>query len=178
LLDRKASIVGPYEIRVLIMKKIILATALLALGSASAFAADLGERGMYAKAPAMAPVANWSGLYVGGNVGYGWGNGTTNSAATTSGNAFANGILRNEDGSFDPGSKGVLGGAQIGYNWQMGSLVTGLEADIQGSGIKGSVNQSTLHPNPLFPSKSMEALTPPMKSCRISAPCAVVSARP
>ena len=58
------------------MKKIVLAAALLALGSASAFAADLGERGMYAKAPAMAPVANWAGLYIGGNVGYGWGDGS------------------------------------------------------------------------------------------------------
>ena len=75
----------------------------------------------------------------------------TNSAATTSGNVFGDGILRGENRSFSPGSKGVIGGAQIGYNWQMGSLVTGLEADIQGSGIKGSFDKSTLHPNPQFP---------------------------
>jgi opacity protein-like surface antigen len=37
-------------------------------------------------------------------------------------------------------STGVIGGAQAGYNWQIGSLVTGPEADIQGSGIKGSAN--------------------------------------
>jgi outer membrane immunogenic protein len=133
------------------MKKIILATALAALGSTAAVAADLGER-TYTKAPAVtATVSNWIGFYIGGNVGYGWANGRTNSAATTSGNTFASRTLSDENGSFSPGSKGVTGGAQIGYNWQMGSLVTGFEADIQGSGIKGSVNQSTLHPDPLFP---------------------------
>jgi outer membrane immunogenic protein len=38
----------------------------------------------------------------------------------------------------------VIGGAQIGHNWQVGAIVTGLEADIQGSGIKGSVTQSPI----------------------------------
>jgi outer membrane immunogenic protein len=52
---------------------IIVAVAL----SGSAFAADLGPRS-YSKAAAMpAPPATWSGLYLGGTVGYGWGNGNT-----------------------------------------------------------------------------------------------------
>src|SRR3954454_19049333 len=60
------------------MKKIILATVLAALGSTSALAADLGARAPYAKAPAMVEaVGNWSGFYIGGNVGYGWGDGNT-----------------------------------------------------------------------------------------------------
>jgi outer membrane immunogenic protein len=33
---------------------------------------------------------------------------------------------------------GVIGGGQIGYNWQRDRWVFGLEADIQGSGQKGS----------------------------------------
>jgi len=61
------------------MKRIVLATALVALGSASALAADLGARS-YTKAPAPAPVSNWSGLYIGGNLGYGWGNNSTDLA--------------------------------------------------------------------------------------------------
>jgi outer membrane immunogenic protein len=91
----------------------------------------------------MAPVASWSGLYLGGNIGYGWGNGNLDAVASVP-------FLLPEDGNgiLDPGSKGVIGGAQIGYNWQMGSLVTGLEADFQGSGIKGSASQSTLRPSP------------------------------
>ena len=34
--------------------------------------------------------------------------------------------------------KGILGGAQIGYNWQMNSLVAGIETDIQAAGIRGA----------------------------------------
>jgi outer membrane immunogenic protein len=41
-------------------------------------------------------------------------------------------------------STGVTGGAQLGYNWQIGSLVTGLEADIQGSSIKGSARGTSI----------------------------------
>src|SRR4051794_33642702 len=59
------------------MKKIILATVLAGIGSTSALAADLGARAPYSKAPAMVAVSNWSGFYIGGNVGYGWGNGNT-----------------------------------------------------------------------------------------------------
>jgi outer membrane immunogenic protein len=44
----------------------------------------------------------------------------------------------NNNASLRARSTGVTGGAQAGYNWQVGSLVTGLEADIQSSGIKGS----------------------------------------
>lgn len=35
---------------------------------------------------------------------------------------------------------GVIGGGQIGYNWQRSNWVFGLEGDIQGSGEKGSTN--------------------------------------
>jgi outer membrane immunogenic protein len=115
------------------MNRIALTAAFVALGSASALAADLGARS-YTKAPVVAPVSNWSGLYIGGNVGYGWGNGNTDfafSPAAESANA-----------TLDTKPKGVIGGAQIGYNWQMGSLVTGLEADIQGAGIKGTAAPS------------------------------------
>ena len=95
-----------------------------------------------------APVTSWAGFYLGGNIGYGWGNGNLDATAVAP-SLFPNAFL-NADASrtLDPGSKGVIGGAQIGYNWQMGSLVTGVEADFQGSGIKGSASQSTLNPHP------------------------------
>src|SRR6266404_7848873 len=51
------------------MKKIILATVLAGIGSTAALAADLGAR-TYTKAPAMAPVSNWSGWYAGLNAGW------------------------------------------------------------------------------------------------------------
>src|ERR1700704_4663591 len=114
------------------MKRIVLA-ALVALGSASALAADLPPRG-YAKAPAMAAANNWSGLYIGGNVGYGWGNNSTDFSFLPTPEA----LEADNNTTLGTRSSGVIGGAQLGYNWQIGSLVTGLEADIQGSGIKGS----------------------------------------
>jgi outer membrane immunogenic protein len=119
------------------MKRIVLTAAFVALGSASAFAADLGAH-TYGKAPAMAaPATNWSGLYIGGNVGYGWGNESTD-------------ILPSGDGVFpastlDSRLKGVFGGAQIGYNWQIGSIVTGYEADIQSSGIRNSARAALVN---------------------------------
>jgi opacity protein-like surface antigen len=58
------------------MKRILGGVVVAAALSGSAFAPDLGAR-TYAKAPAMAPVSSWSGLYVGGNLGYGWGDGNT-----------------------------------------------------------------------------------------------------
>ena len=111
------------------MKRILGGMVVAAALSVSAFAADLPPRG-YNKAPAMAASAtSWSGLYIGGNVGYGWGNGNT---------AFSFSNFEIDNTALDTKSKGVTGGAQIGYNWQMGAIVTGLEADIQGSGIKSS----------------------------------------
>src|SRR5229473_8546994 len=115
------------------MKRIVLTAAFVALGSASALAADLGAR-TYSKAPAMAAATNWSGLYIGGNVGYGWGNNSTDFSFLPTPEAFE----ADNNTTLGTRSSGVIGGAQLGYNWQIGSLVTGLEADIQGSGIKGS----------------------------------------
>lgn len=79
---------------------------------------------------------DWSGLYIGGNVGYGCGNVETKSDTLPSPAAFG--------GTLDPlaldfRTEGIIGGGQIGYNWQAGRAVWGIEADIQGSDIKGSV---------------------------------------
>jgi outer membrane immunogenic protein len=110
-----------------------LATTAVALslssGLATAFAADLGAPApapIYTKAPMMVPWS-WTGFYIGGNVGYSWGH---QSATVTdlSGDPLA---------SSDADLNGVIGGGQIGYNYQINSIVLGIEADIQGSGQKG-----------------------------------------
>jgi len=115
------------------MKRILGGMVVAAALSGSALAADLDAR-TYTKAPAVAPISNWSGLYVGGNLGYGWGDGNTDFSFLPTPAEF--GI--NNNTTLGARSSAVIGGAQLGYNWQIGSLVTGLEADIQGSGIKGS----------------------------------------
>jgi outer membrane immunogenic protein len=112
------------------MKRILGAAMVTAALTAPGLAADLGAR-TYTKAPALAPVSNWSGFYVGGNLGYGWGDGNTDFSFLPTPSDFNIATLGAR-------STGVTGGAQLGYNWQIGSLVTGLEADIQGSDIKGS----------------------------------------
>jgi outer membrane immunogenic protein len=114
------------------MKRILGAAIVTAALTAPALAADLDAR-TYTKAPAVAPISNWSGLYVGGNLGYGWGDGNTDVSFLPTPELFGD-----NNTSLRARSSGVTGGAQFGYNWQIGSLVTGLEADIQGSGIKGS----------------------------------------
>jgi outer membrane immunogenic protein len=109
---------------------LFVATALsLTLGS-MAKAADLPVK---APAPAAVPHGpyNWTGLYVGGNIGGSWGGHRT--VATVDGAALV-------DATAHP--DGVIGGGQIGYNWQTGSWVFGLEADIQGSGQKGGWTQN------------------------------------
>ena len=58
------------------MKRILGTVMVTAALTAPGLAADLGAR-TYTKAPVVAPVSNWSGFYVGGNLGYGWGDGNT-----------------------------------------------------------------------------------------------------
>jgi outer membrane immunogenic protein len=106
------------------MKKLLLAGAsLLAIGAVPALAADLPAR-MPAKAPAyVAPMAyNWTGFYLGLNGGGGFGRSEFSGTVPS--------------GGFD--TSGGLFGATVGYNWQTGPLVFGLEGDIDWSGIKGS----------------------------------------
>jgi outer membrane immunogenic protein len=107
------------------MKKLLLiTTALIALGSA-AQAADLAAR-PYTKAPPMmaAAIYDWSGFYIGVNGGGGWNSSDWNNPAFGS------------EGSHDS-SGGTVGG-QIGYRWQTGPVVFGLEAQGNWADLSGS----------------------------------------
>ena len=56
------------------MKKLLLAAAAIAsMIATSAFAADLPAGGYTKAPPPMVAVYNWTGFYIGGNVGYSWG---------------------------------------------------------------------------------------------------------
>src|SRR5476649_520170 len=64
--------------------------------------------------------------------------------------AFAQG-LPPSFGSNSASASAWLAGAQAGYNWQRGSVVYGLEADISGTGLKSTMNttlQSLFVPPP------------------------------
>jgi outer membrane immunogenic protein len=97
------------------MKKILLSSVALLGLATGAMAADLPSRRAPAPIVAAAPIFTWTGFYVGVNAGYGWSNDDFDAIA-----------LADDD---DDG--GFIGGAQVGYNYQIGSFVVGLEGDIQ-----------------------------------------------
>jgi outer membrane immunogenic protein len=99
------------------VKKVLLTTtALIALGIAPAAAADLAAR-PYTKAPAAAiAINNWTGFYIGAMGGY----------------------AQEDTSDFGQLSGGFAGGT-VGYNWQNGNLVLGLEADGAWADVGASV---------------------------------------
>ena len=103
---------------------------------------DIGSRGRHAiegTSPLpVAPAWSWTGFYGGINGGYGWNRSTGDrvryqprwrSCSAPVPDSGVAGVVRPRGGLF---------GGQAGYNWQSQSIVYGLEADIQWSGIKGS----------------------------------------
>jgi outer membrane immunogenic protein len=132
------------------MKKFLLAVASVGsviLGPASVQAADLAAQ--YTKAPMMAPAYNWTGFYVGGNVGGQWGsaNPTTSTVFDPPGYFAASSVPTiNAVGAQGVNSSSVTGGLTAGYNWQVNHAVLGLEGDINYFGVKGSATGSAVYP--------------------------------
>ncbi len=102
--------------------------------------------------PVVAPIYNWSGIYIGGHVGAGWGNKWWNTTETTICELFSDiGACSNPESPFNPNNlnivpgnslgttsvDGFLGGGQVGFNWQTGLFVWGVEADASWTNMKG-----------------------------------------
>lgn len=104
------------------MKKILLAgaSALAVMTAGAAIAADIPSRRAAPSAPFYSPpLFTWTGLYLGANAGYSFGQFT-------------------RDGRFFNDPDGFSGGGQIGYNYQIGQFVVGLETDLQASDLNAS----------------------------------------
>jgi outer membrane immunogenic protein len=114
------------------MKKLATAIAAIALIGTPAFAADMAVK---APPPPPAPVYSWTGFYVGGNVGYGFGRARNDFAFEQSCVCIANAFW-SFNGSERVDLSGAIGGAQAGYNWQADAALYGIETDIQASGQK------------------------------------------
>ena len=102
------------------MKRLALGLLLTSITGA-AYAADLPAppAAPYTKAPAIvSPATNWSGFYIGAMGGYG---------SENTGDQFA--------------IKGGFAGGTVGYNWQFGQFVAGIEADGAWADINNSVTQ-------------------------------------
>src|SRR5580704_2922221 len=114
--------------------------------TAAAFATLLGTPALAADMPLKAPpppppIVSWTGFYVGGNVGYSWGDPRTDAAGSGTAPTFNFGPPLSFPFPFaftDSNAarlKGAIGGGQIGYNYQVAPRwLLGLEADFQGSG--------------------------------------------
>jgi len=120
----------------------LLGVALVAQLTGFASAADLAVYKARPSAPV--PVWSWAGFYGGANVGYGWDRRDVGLALGTTDPALVGFVQAAQDiglypRSYSPSAKGIIGGLQIGYSWQVGpNGLFGLEADVQGAGIKGS----------------------------------------
>ncbi|QGM97048.1 outer membrane protein [Methylocystis parvus] len=131
--------------------------------SGSALAADLPLRqGVYAPPPP--PPALWTGFFGGVNIGGGWTANTLNHANLTPYTDPLAGGLWLLPGSSNGGSNagGVVGGGQIGYDWQFrNSIVVGAEADFQGSTMQSGGNAAwALYPSPVTPGGFLAPLAP------------------
>lgn len=129
------------------MKRFVaVVAAVAALGLGSATAADLP---MKAPAPVLAPVYNWSGFYVGFNVGAALdpAHVQTSTIFTPTGFFAVSSppvVAAAGDQTFR--TPGFTGGIQFGYNWQMANTVFGIETDFNYMGLKGSTTNSAIYP--------------------------------
>src|SRR4051812_10604277 len=120
------------------MKKLIVALSTLAASAAPALAADMAAR--YSKAPVAPPVMvyNWTGCYIGGNVGGAWSRIRETSISVA-------GVPLVSDFGASEGT-GVIGGAQIGCDYQFaGNFVFGVQGMFDFADIRST------HILPAFP---------------------------
>ncbi len=68
---------------------------------------------------------DWTGFYAGLHIGYGWGD------------------VDIAGGAINVDVDGILGGGQIGYNWQTDQWVWGIEGDISAAGMDGATGAVT-----------------------------------
>ena len=106
-------------------KAAIEIVAVAAMIGTPVLAADMAVK---APAPLVAPYS-FGGFYAGVNLGYGV---ARDPSTVVSSNPP--GTAPFQDDAFKMSPAGVLGGGQIGYNWQPSNWLFGLEADIQGTG--------------------------------------------
>ena len=111
------------------MRKLLLTTAAIAaLAAGSANAADMSVKAPYVPPPP--PCAQFGGFYVGGNVGWGYGDHTFRSL-----DSIGRAPLDIGPNEVSRSVNGAEAGIQGGYNWQSRCTLFGIEADYQWTNI-------------------------------------------
>src|SRR5580704_12086260 len=116
-------------------RQILLASVGAIAIAGSAFAADLPSRApppVYLPPP---PIFTWTGIYIGGQVGYAWGTGANRFDGFID-DAFV-------DTSLGGSPNGVIGGGHVGFNYQIpgwnwfssSGVVIGLEGSVDGTSL-------------------------------------------
>jgi outer membrane immunogenic protein len=118
----------------LIISGAVAIGAILGIGAASA--ADMAVK---ARPIAVDPAYNWTGFYIGGNVGGAW---ITDDRSLVPSAGFGlpppGAALIAASGTGRLTGSGFIGGVQAGYNYQVNSWVWGVEADIDAINIRRS----------------------------------------
>lgn len=105
------------------MRGLRILAGIAALVSTAAMGADVTPPPIQQVVPRIGPAPfSWTGFYVGGNAGYGFADAT----ATVSGFGVTSTAAER--------LTGAIAGGQLGFNWQLGAVLLGLEADYQWSG--------------------------------------------
>lgn len=123
----------------------------------------LGGAGTFVTTPASAgdATASWSGPYIGASLGYGEDTGVVETPMQPDFAGLPPDFPPDEFAAFytvfessnsfpatmSPSARGLTGGGQIGYNWQLPSgWVVGVEGDLQASGVNGSTTVDVIDP--------------------------------
>src|SRR5271165_2851018 len=111
------------------LRRILLASVGAVALAGTAVAADLPPPAPPPVYVPPVPIFTWTGVYVGAQIGYAWGNQNVN--------------LGDNFGAFATASNsanGAIGGAHVGYNLQLNQFVLGLEGDVDGSSLSKSTS--------------------------------------
>jgi len=115
------------------IRRFLLSTTALLAVAGSGLAADLPYREPPPVYTPPVPIFTWTGVYLGGQLGYGWGADSFTVFAPAS--AFYG-------QKFTP--NGIVGGAHVGYNLQLSQIVLGLEGDVEGTGYNTAFNSGVI----------------------------------
>jgi outer membrane immunogenic protein len=119
------------------IKQILLMGAFALATGGQSLAADiyLPQRAPVPYVAAIPPVYNWSGIYIGGNAGVAWNQGSVTDSIN--GLTFSN----------NSNNAVFIGGGQVGGNWQIGALVFGVEGDFDWLANQNNSNAGTAVPS-------------------------------